>query len=211
MKIENSYLNQRRALGVLGISLPFLVLGFGQLGQNSPQWYYSISATFYTNAGPLFIAIMGSVGVFLISYIGYSRLDNIINKLSGLFALLIAFFPCGATELDYVGILHMPLKASAIIHNASAAIFFAMLAFNILFLFTKGSIGPTPQKIRRNRLYRTCGSGILVFMAAQVAVSVLALTGPYTLLNEMMMLFCFGLAWLVKGETFWKDKSEQNQ
>jgi len=205
--IEKAYIRLRQVLGGLGIALPVLVILFGLLGQNGPEWYYSISATYYANSGPLFIAVMGAVGLFLITYRGYSRLDFVINLASGVFALLIAFFPCGATSDEYVGLLHLPRDISQLVHNISACVFFILLACNILFLFTKGTGEPTKQKLARNRLYRICGVGIAIFIAFQIATSLLKLPGPYTMINETVMLLCFGVAWLVKGETLLKDKT----
>ena len=203
-----AYLGQRQILGGLGIALPFLVILFGLLGENNYGWYYSISATFYANSGPVFIALMGAVGIFLISYgvyCFYTRLDRIVNVLPGVFALLISFFPCGATILEKVGILHIPTKISALIHNISACIFFLLLSFNILFLFTKTAGKLTKKKIVRNRLYRVCGTGILFFIASQAIMTMAPIGGPYTLINETGMLLCFGIAWLVKGETLLRD------
>jgi hypothetical protein len=205
-KIEESYISHRRWLGILGTALPFIVLFFGRFGENDPEWYYSISAAFYTNAAPAFTAIMGAVGVFLITYNpGYGKLDRVINILTGVFALLIAFFPRGATELSRVGLLHIPVKVSAIIHNISAAIFFLLLAFNNLFLFTKGGDNPTKEKLVRNIIYRIGGIGILGFMAIQIIITITKPEGPYTTVNEAGMLLCFGAAWLIKGETILKD------
>ena len=213
--IHPAYIQLRQTLGVLGIALPLLVILFGLLGHNGPEWWYSISATYYTNAGPLFIAIMGAVGLFLMTYHGYYSIspnwfvrycDRIVNTASGIFCLLVAFFPCGASELERVGILFIPVKTSAIIHDVSACILFLLLAFNILFLFTKSASNPTREKICRNRIYRICGVGILVFIASQVIFSLSSVSGPYTMINEAGMLLCFGVAWLVKGETIFKDK-----
>jgi hypothetical protein len=73
-------------------------------------------------------------------------------------------------------------------------------------LFTKSSGAGTKEKTRRNLVYRVCGIGILAFMAVQAYTSYLAkLDGLYTTANEAAMLFFFGAAWLVKGETLLKD------
>jgi hypothetical protein len=213
--MNNAHIRLRQTLGALGIALPVIVVLFGLLGDNQAQWYYSISATYYTNAGPLFVAIMGAVGLFLITYQGYKsnsinwlnrNLDAIINTASGILALVIAFFPCSATDLSYVGILYLPLSVSSLIHNIAACVFFLLLAVNILFLFTKSISWPTKQKITRNLVYRICGSGILVFIGIQAILTVSPLSGPYTLINEAGMLLCFGIAWLIKGEALLKDK-----
>jgi hypothetical protein len=203
--MEKAYIRLRQTLGIFGIALPVLVLVFGQFGENRADWWHSISATFYSNAGPLFIWIMGAVGCFLGIYGGYSLLDKVINRSAGAASLVLTFFPCSASDAARVGILYIPIGISNTIHCAAAAVFFALLAFNILFLFTKGGPSPTKWKIWRNRIYYVCGLGILFFMAIQV-VSALWLPSWMTIINETGMLWFFGFAWLVKGETLLKDK-----
>ena len=46
-QIEKAYFHLRQTLGILGIALPALVILIGFLGKNGPEWYYSISATYY--------------------------------------------------------------------------------------------------------------------------------------------------------------------
>ena len=203
-----NYLFLRQTLGGLGIALPFLVILAGLLGDNHPQWWWSISATYYTNAGTIFSLVMGAVAFFLFSYRMYSKLDWYVNKLAGVFALLIILFPCYTVHYTHVGVFNVPIEISSRIHNTSAVIFFCLLAFNIFFLFTRGSGNPTPEKKKRNRFYRICGIGILIFMTSQVFFYMSAISGPYTMINEAGMLICFGIAWLVKGQAILKDKRE---
>jgi len=210
-QIAKAHIWQRRFLGILGMSLPIMVLFFGQLGSNGSEWYYSISASAYTNAAPWFLTTMGAVGWFLIAY-GvsiwgiYSTLDFAINLASGIFALLIAYFPCLTQAVEKAGIIPLPIKICSAIHNISAALFFLLLALNILMLFTKSAGTKTKEKVWRNAIYRICGIGILLFMAVQAYTSFFAkLDGPYTMINEAAMLFFFGVAWLIKGETILKD------
>ena len=203
-----NFLFLRQMIGYLGIILPVLVIIFGVLGQNGPEWYYSISATYYANSGTVFTLIMGAVAFFLISYRMYSRLDSIVNFLAGVAALLIILFPCYTTELIHVGTFQTPVDLSATIHNISACVFFCLLAFNILFLFTRSSGNPTKEKLKRNRVYRICGLCILFFMVLQVVLTLSPLTGPYTLINEAGMLIFFGVAWLVKGNALLRDNKQ---
>ena len=59
-------------LGALGILLPWMVVAL--IG------YFpdSISATWYTNACTVFMIILGSASILLISYKGYEKKDDII-------------------------------------------------------------------------------------------------------------------------------------
>jgi hypothetical protein len=209
--IKSAYSIHRRTLGILGFALPFLVFILGQFGNNGHEWYYSISATYYTNASVLFCIILGASGIFFFFFwIGvrkeYGMLDFIVNVASGIFALLILIFPCSATELERVGLFNLPVKLSGLLHNISACAFFLLLAFNILFLFTKSSGEKTKGKIQRNRVYRACGVGILVFMGVLIATTVFQFVGPVVLICESGMLDCFAASWIVKGEAILPDE-----
>jgi cytochrome c biogenesis factor len=78
----------RVMIGLLGILLPWIVVlligGFP----------VSISATWYTNACTPFMIILGSASLLLISYKGYTKLDDIILTCAGIAGLLICLFPC---------------------------------------------------------------------------------------------------------------------
>ena len=208
-----AHIFQRRTLGILGITLPFMVLLIGRFGNNAPGWYYSISASAYTNAAPWFLATMGAVGWFLIAYAFYAykeygKLDFAINFASGVCALVVAFFPCFTSiKITSVGLIPLSVKVSSVIHNVSAAAFFGLLTSNILFLFTKSAGAPTAEKLKRNLVYRICGSGMLAFIISQIVTAKIGVDGPATMINETGMLICFGVAWLVKGEATLKDKS----
>jgi len=209
--LEKAYIYLRRFLGVLAIALGWIVLIVGRFGNNEPGWYYSISASAYTNAAPVFFGVMFTTGCFLITH-GIASLkvygihDCIVNVAAGIFAWLIACFPCYQAGVELAGIIPVPMSISATIHNISAAAFFLLRAYNILFLFTRTSGNMTPEKRKRNKLYRVCAGVIIGFMALQVVTSTLALDGPYTMANEIGMLNSDGISWLVKGETLFRDK-----
>jgi amino acid transporter len=154
---------------------------------------------------------MGAVGLFLIAHglaslKPYGLLDCMVNIAAGVFAILIASFPCLTVLVDIAGVYPIPIKTSATIHNISAALFFGLRAFNILVLFTKSDGNPTPEKLKRNKVYKVCGFVIVGFMAFQAVTSGLALHGPYTMANEIVMLTFDGISWLIKSEAMLKDK-----
>ena len=213
----NSYMLLRRFLGTLGMALGPLVLLFGSFGHNGDGWYYSISASAYTNAAPIFHMVMGAVGTFLIAH-GvasrevYSTLDAVINIAAGVFAILIASFSCDTSLVLTAGVYPIPIHVSALIHNISAAAFFGLRAFNILFLFRKKSTNPTPEKMKRNMVYLVCGVVIVAVMGWQAVTSfILSLDGPYTMINEIVMLTLDGFSWNTKSEAWFKDKVSETK
>lgn len=208
---RKAYLKIRQALGVMGCVLPLIVLGIGCFfGRANPQnWWYSISATFYTNAGTVFTGIMICVGIVLIVYPGYSWTDYVANIGAGVMAICVALFPCNAGFLEpsyYVGTFGLHPELSNIPHCASAGILFVCLAFNIAYNFTKSG-EPVEQKSRkwyRNMFYYICAAAIAAGMVSQTLCSIFNAPGWMTMVNEAEMLFFFGVAWLVKGEAIKK-------
>ena len=197
----------RNSLGILGMLLPWLVFGLsfvapeytGYVGHLIPV--DSISATYYisTCMSP-FMIILGAAGLLLISYRGYDRQDDIICTLAGIFGLMICIFPCdmaGALVDVRVGMFALTSHVSGIIHNLSAVAFFLLLAYNSLFLFTKSSGEMTEKKRKRNIIFRVCGVGMVLSLAA---IFVARFYGG-TWLVEMFALTFFGVSWLTKSNS----------
>ena len=93
-----SYFTLRKLIGWMGILVPFIVallkwiLFRGGLGS-------SVSGYSHTNVGRVFVGTLCSIGVFLLAYKGYKRLDrdkiyqssdNIVNNLAGVFTFGVA-------------------------------------------------------------------------------------------------------------------------
>jgi hypothetical protein len=194
-----SYRTLRRSVGLLGVLLvPVLVLG-SLLLDHPPQIQTSVSAYYYTSMRNEMEGILCAISLFLICYHGYSKLDSVISKLAGFFCFCIAFLPTSdsTNKGDLVSTLHY----------ICAGIFFALLAYMSIFLFTRSSGEMTRQKIQRNKVYRVCG----IVMAVSVLGipfdehPAIAFLKP-TLLLETIALLAFGTSWLTKGELILKDK-----
>lgn len=200
----------RNYAGLLGGLLPFLSILSVLLIRDRPETaLYSISATYYLS--PALAVVLGAASVVLMCYDGYSLIDNVVTCLAGVFGIMIVLFPCSTGWIaagTRVGFFQIPVEASHIVHCASAAVFFILLSFNCLFLFTRtgGSSGMTRGKRRRNIVYRVCGIGMLVFMAWQVVTANIGIfPGWWTMVNEIFLLFFFAVSWLTKGGVFLKD------
>ena len=95
-------------------------------------------------------------------------------------------------------------------HFASAAALFLVLSYFSLILFTKSGPAQTPQKKRRNRIYRVCGVVMLLCIISIGLYSWLLDDTAVSSLNpvfwlESFMLWAFGISWFVKGETLLRD------
>lgn len=201
--LVHSYLYLRRAIGIIGTVLP-AVLIIGKLIVEGGGLQDSISAYFYTDMRGVFVGSMCAVGAFLLSYRGYDVIDDVAGNLAGIAAIGVGLFPMApedpSSTAALVGVLHLVF----------ASIFFLTIAFFAIFLFRRSSeMGPNERKLRRNRLYLTCGVVIIGCLLAIAAVhqffnAQTAAVHPELWL-ESIAVMAFGIAWLTKGEAILGD------
>ena len=214
-----SYLTLRKAVGILGIMLPFLLMTGFKIVNPDCSFPPSISHFYYTDMGNLFVGTLCAVALFLFCYNGHDKADLVAAKLAAVFAILTAMFPTNfdaftpATECSRIR-NEDPNVVSNLIHYVSAALLFSTFAFFSLVQFTKtnkrGTVGE--QKQKRNTVYRICG-WIIVLSITSIALigfvddwyEKLEKFKP-TFVLETIALIAFGFSWLVKGETLFKDK-----
>jgi len=205
MDYKKQFLNHRRAIGVLGALLPFLCLIFGSFYNTHPNWNKTISSTYYTSAGDIFVGVLFILSTFLLTYSGYDVRDRIINRICGISALGIAIFPASGTYLSNVGVFQLNVETSFILHCIFAVIFFITLIINILWLFTKSDGEQTKNKIIRNKIYKICGYGIIFFLI-MLGIFIICPFWKYLgFFSETMVLLLFATSWIIKGETLFKD------
>lgn len=188
----------RCLIGWLGMLLPWLVVFLSlTFGYPFPD---SISATYYiqTCITP-FMIILGAAGLLLISYRGYDKIDDIICSCAGAAGLSICLFPC--SHEGYVGTFNLSGDISGIIHNVSAVIFFGLLAYNSLFLFTKTAGIMTPNKKKRNIIFKICGIGMIASFVLLVPCNIFNIVGG-TWLVEAIALAFFAISWLTKANCY---------
>lgn len=202
-----SYLNLRKLIGFLGITLPFICL-FGGMTIGGLFFEQSISFYYYTHMRDVLVGVLIGVGFFLISYKGYDKKDDFITTLAGILGMLIAVFPMTnpADPTALIGIFKLPSTTSMIFHSISAVCYFILLAYMSYFQFTQG-YSETPSKKTRNHIYRTCGWVMFggIFVVAFDMLFHVFKFNSFIWLMETIMLVAFGISWLVKGETIFKD------
>ncbi len=191
MKINTIRL--RALIGWLGMLLPWIVV---VLIGYIPS---SISATWYTNACTPFMIILGSASFLLISYKGYDLIDDIVLTCSGIAGIGICLFPCAVNNVcGEVGTFMIDMSISSNIHYICALIFFGLMAYNSIFLFTKSTGEMTKKKRIRNIIYIVCGVGMIA--------SFLILLLPYFYIQvwlvETVALFFFGISFLTKADIY---------
>ncbi len=198
------YRRIRNCVGYLGVILPWMALfSAGICEHPGYDWWWSISATYYQTVAIAGVLVPASI--VLITYIGYDALDNWITTLSGIFGLGVVLFPCKVSWIPNgtpVGFFHIPIEISHVLHTCCATLFFILIAFNSIFLFTKSIKCQTRHKRIRNNIYRFCGWSMIGLEIFLGITKLIGAPGYWTLIIEILLLNLFGLAWLVKGETF---------
>ncbi len=204
-----SYLTLRRAIGILGIAFPFLLsLGAALIFRTDIQ--SSMSGYYHTGVRDVFVGTLCAIGVFLLSYKGYERRDDIAGDLACVFAIgaaLLPTTPSGAVDggVRLIGAMHLTL----------AALFFMTLIYFSLFLFTKTdpSRPPSRRKIVRNRVYKTCGYTMAACILLVAVYYVLPGRESSSLKEwkpvywlEAAAVLAFGVSWLTKGEAILGDE-----
>lgn len=191
-----SYLTLRRAIGILGISLPIILFTWGLAGDR--RWLATISAYYSLRARDALVGCLCTIGCFLFTYHGHDNHDNVAAHMAGTCAVVVALVPS-----THPGVQHT-------LHFVFAALLFVLLAYISYFRFTRHDDQPSEAKLRRNRIYRRCAVAILVCIAliplfdlTRLSVR-LAAIHP-TFLFETLALWAFGLSWLVKGGALWRD------
>jgi len=212
-----SYFTLRKAVGILGIALPVLLLIGSYLIPSCGNVHKSISDYYHTPFRDVFVGILCAVSLFLFAYRGYDWRDNWAGNLGGLFALGVAFFPTTVTCPLDCNIPYEPLFSFASkIHFTSALLFFSVLIYFSLVLFRKSNTtfeNFTIQKKKRNLIFKICGYTMVLcvlgigsyfaFIKGDCEDSPIKYNVVFWL--ESIALCAFGISWLTKGELIWKD------
>jgi hypothetical protein len=194
------YIYLRKAIGVLALLLPtIVVLGKWSLDR---QWALegSISLFYYTHSRNFFVGILCALAVFFLSYehgaTGKFKADNYWSGFASAMALGVAFLPTmrtlQATSAErVVGVLHLV---------CAGALFVILGVFAIHFF--RMSDGPvTQEKVKRNKVYLACGSIIFACLGAVVASEIFKPPAEWNVLFflETVMVWAFAVSWLIKG------------
>jgi hypothetical protein len=214
----------RRIVGGLGMALPVILLVWGLFISGWPP-LGSLSDYYSLRTRDAFVGVLFVIGWVLFAYKGYEKMDNVAGNLACAFAMGVALFPNSGNNWERT------------VHFSSAGCLFIVLAFFSIFLFTKSKDSPkgfwptikyvlhigdsenrgesiTPEKKRRNKLYVACGLLMLAFL---VMVGLYMQFGQDTslanirpvLILEWLMIWTFGVSWLVKGEAMFSDRKRK--
>ncbi|KPK87894.1 MAG: hypothetical protein AMS27_01055 [Bacteroides sp. SM23_62_1] len=210
-----SYLTLRKAVGILGISLPVIVVVGSVIFGGCEGIQSSISNYYHTNMRNIFVGILCAIALFLFAYKGYDKRDAFAGTMACIFALGVAFFPTSLPE-PLLPCMPYPFENQIIssIHFISAGGFFLVIAYFSIFLFTIKDENPTRMKLKRNKLYRICS---YIILGAILLIAIYAICLRFNSCHgiqrynpifwlETIALWAFGISWLTKGKAILVDK-----
>lgn len=202
--IATSYFILRNGIAAIALAFPVILLvgvGLDDVQASlSAYYHFSPASPRAYGAGEMrdvFVGALCTIGAFLLFYRGCTVREDLALNVAGVAAILVAIFP-----MDWPAD-GGPMTATARVHFASAAIFFAMIGY--VCVFRAGDTLPVHDAARRRRfalVYR--GFGILM-IAVPCVIYVLHRLGPrpannhLELVVELAGVVVFAGFWLTKG------------
>ena len=221
-----SYYTMRRAIGVLGITFPLILVAGSSIFGECKEVQMSISAYYHTNMRNLFVGLNCAVALFLFAYRGHDWMDNLTGYLGSIFVLGVAFLPCTISTPDPPCLIPVSVQNPLVgdLHNVSALSYFLVLIVYSMFLFPKTHVDKQSgeklymgaQKRKRNVVYYICGS-LMILALPLIVLYMIFLEKRYPGLKshrpvfwlESVVLMSFGFSWLTKGQLFFRDEEFQ--
>ncbi len=200
-----SYRTLQTMIGWAGLLMPITVRGGGLLFEGI-RTTDSLSAYYYTGMRDIFVATTVLTGALLACYRTPHLVDNIVASVAGIAAIGLALFPMDPTyaaellaRYPDLGTARHYASHGVLGYHLFFALTFAALSFYLVY-FRFGAHTPAagPAGQRRRRVYKVCGS---VMLLSYVAIAVLAATvqGASLFWPETSAVAAFAVAWLVKG------------
>jgi hypothetical protein len=196
-----SYNKIRRAIGFIGILLPFALWAGNSLLNNigfakGLTWIRyngeyistlnlksSVSHFYYTTMGEVFTGALCAVALFLFCYRGYDKRkadkvqwvpgDNFMANAAAICALGVVIFPTAGEEIKDNFRAFEGTKLTGYIHYGFAALFFIILALMSMVNFRRTAIPAQFGKMPSHPLYLWCGVVMLACMAFLAAIFII--------------------------------------
>ena len=195
--------------GVIAILMPFVV----QLLSGYKWELSSISVSYWTHAGDIFVGSIVAIAFFLAAYNGtgdcQKDTEYWISKLAGLLALMVALIPTDCTIYCKNGevpfwVNNLTFGHHGLVHNIVAVLFFICLFILINFFARTAKY---KEKIGRSRFY-TIISLCMLFGMPLTYLLALGFGFEPIYWVEVVGLILFGIAWFVAG-TYKTDERKE--
>lgn len=219
--IQQSDYRIRKLIGTLSLALPVLLpISEGMLLSSMSHYYYQPLSSL------IFIIILSSFGLFLLSYKGYKIdtetekiSDDFLTNIGGVSALIVVFVPtyclessspvidkiCNSGNYPLLG--HIDGFKNTI-HLIFAGIFIFTMGWMSKYKFTRG------EHTANNKIYKWCGNIVWIAIALLLVLVIIDFFDedfqitPYDVfLLETLALVPFGISWFIKGEAMKDIKS----
>jgi hypothetical protein len=187
-----TYLSLRKAVGLIGMLLPFmLMLGNSIIYKGAPV-LRSISVYYYSPMRDVFVGALCTMAAFFFFYSGDGRRDRLAGILAGFLMLGVVLFPTTLEGTrDWIGWMHYAFAGPLFLH----------LAWIAIFHFPKKPLGVKIETT--DKIQITCG---LIMIACAIAVlvyelffSVEGVETCFLFAAETVALIAFGLSWFTEG------------
>jgi len=191
-----TYYMLRGGMAVIAFLLPVVLLVGGRQTWPGAQ-PASISGYYHTAMRDVFVGALVTVGVFLVLYRAFNKVENWLLNIAGLAVICVALLPCGRDQgsTDAVGQF-----TAAQAHGICAMVAFGCLAVVAIFL-GRDTVNLLPDKPTQ-RLYRGVYIGLGIAMIAMPAAALwLTRTNASSLFwVETAALWVFASYWMVKTQ-----------
>ncbi|MEM7297885.1 MAG: hypothetical protein AAF391_06425 [Bacteroidota bacterium] len=188
----------RKITGITALLMPFLV----QFLSGRPWEIESISESYWTDSGDLFVGSLAAIAFFLASYNGTGECkrdkEYWISRVAGFFALLVALIPtaclvnCYTPEPGWVTAITGGYSST--FHNVAAVSLFVCLFALISFFARRAKF---KGKTGRSKFYTIISLGMVIGMPLLYFIG----RGWDDILYwvEVLGLLLFGVGWLAAG------------
>ena len=193
-----SYHKIRRAVGLIGMLLPFSLWLFNSILNdskilNNTFWITfkapyipndnlkdSISHFYYSTVGELFTGALCAVALFLFSYRGYKKPtygkyhyvpgDNFMCNFAAIMAMLVVIFPTSSEEISDNFRAFVSSKNTGYIHYAAAALFFITLSIISFVNFRRTEFPEQFGEMKSHPIYKKCAIIMMSCMAILLVI-----------------------------------------
>ncbi len=191
--VRHTYFALRCGLGGIGALLPIVLVGWGRICGIPSGRMSALSAFYWLQVGahaPLrdwFVSSLATVGICLIVYGGYGRLENWLLNVAGAAIIVVALNPMAWPPLYAPG---LP------VHETAAFVFFGLIAATVWFCAGNTLLEDLQQvRARWLRIYRVFA---IAMAAAPLAAFLLARKDQRIIWIEALGVWVFSAYWIVK-------------
>ena len=198
----------RKGTGIIALLLPFVAVWL-----SGEKELTSVSVSYWTDSGDIFVGSLIAVAFFLAAYNGTSNCrkdtEYYLSKCAGFFALVVALIPTNCNLNDCAEVPEWVSKITfdkaPFIHNF-AAIFLFILLFLLISFFARRA--KYKEKLPRSRFYSAISLGMLIGMPLVYVIGHYVNWYNPIYGVEFLGLVLFGMGWLTAGSYKSEPKEE---